>query len=141
MPADASALRTALAAWATQVAGAAAAAAVPIMQRDPRVPHDSGELVGSIRADRDVKVAGSRRTVRVRAPVIQARTTDQGARAHPIYPRRPGGLLVFNWPKAGGVVFFRHVHHPGNAAHPWWEAVLHDAWGPALVQAARSTSL
>lgn len=142
MPADLTALRTRLGTWATQVVTVASDETVRIAQRDPRVPRgDTLELVGSIRSLHDTKVSGTRRSVTVQAPVIQAATTDKGARAHRIVPRRAGGLLVFHWPKAGGVVFLRHVNHPGNAPRPWWEAVLRDAWRHALRTAARRTSL
>jgi hypothetical protein len=141
MPADASRLRTALGTWATQVVAAAGPETARIAQRDPRVPvGDSRELVGSIRSLNDVKVGGTRRSVTVVAPVIQAATTDKGARAHRIVPRRAGGLLVFHWPKAGGTVFLRSVNHPGNPPRPWWEAVIRDAWRQALRTAARRTS-
>src|SRR5262249_53299664 len=139
MPADLTALRTALGQWATQVVGVAGDETVRLAQRDPRVPHNTGELVGSIRSLRDVKVAGTAREVTVVAPVIQAATTDKGARAHPIRPKRAGGLLVFYWPKAGGTVFLRHVNHPGNDPKPWWRQVLTDAYRAALPVAARRT--
>jgi hypothetical protein len=142
MPADASKLRAALGSWATQVVAVAGPETARIAQRDARVPiGESRELVGSIRARHDVRVSGTERTVTVIAPVIQAATTDKGARAHRIVPRRAGGVLVFHWPKAGGVVFLRHVNHPGNPPRPWWEAVLRDAWRTALRTAARRTSL
>jgi hypothetical protein len=135
-------LRTRLGTWATQVVTAASDETVRIARRDPRVPRgETGELIGSIRSLHDTKVAGSRRTVTVVAPVIQAATTDKGARAHRIVPKRAGGLLVFHWPKAGGVVFLRHVNHPGNAPRPWWQAVLTDAWRQGLRTAARRTPL
>jgi hypothetical protein len=142
MPADASALRTRLGTWATQVVTAASDETVHIARRDPRVPvGDTRELVGSIHSLHDTKVAGSRRVVTVVADVIQAATTHKGARAHRIVPRRAGGVLVFHWPKAGGVVFLRHVNHPGNPPRPWWDAVLRDAWRQALRIAARRTPL
>jgi hypothetical protein len=72
------------------------------------------------------------------APVIQASTTDKGARPHVIVPRRAGGLLVFNWPKAGGTVFLRRVHHPGNPPDPWWRQTLERNWPQALKLAART---
>lgn len=142
MPADLAILRSRLESWATQVVTAASEETVRIARRDARVPRgETGELIGSIRSLRDTKVGGSRRSVTVVAPVIQAATTDRGARAHRIVPKRAGGLLVFHWPKAGGTVFLRHVNHPGNAPRPWWEAVLRDAWRQGLRAAARRTPL
>jgi hypothetical protein len=38
---------------------------------------------------------------------------------HIIRPRKPGGLLVFYWPKVGRVVAFRFVHHPGQKGNPY----------------------
>lgn len=53
---------------------------------------------------------------------------DQGAMRHPIKPRKPGGMLVFFWPKVGRVVHLRSVRHPGNRAYHWvmrgYEAAL-----------------
>lgn len=46
---------------------------------------------------------------------------DQGTPPHPIFPRKPGGMLVFYWAKVGHVVRFRSVSHPGNRAYHWAE--------------------
>jgi hypothetical protein len=142
VPADLTVLRARLGTWATQVVTVAADEAVSIIKRDPRVPRgETLELVNSVRSRRDTKVSGTRRSVTLEAPVIQAVTTDQGARGHPIRPKRAGGLLVFHWPKVGRVVFFRHVNHPGNPPRPWWEAVVTDGCRQALRIAARRTRL
>lgn len=108
---------------------------------DPRVPTKEGKLRQSIRCRNDVKVAGTQRTTTVEAPIIQAATTDKGARGHRIQPRSGGGLLVFDWPKAGGVVYLRSVNHPGNPARPWWNAVITAAWRTAIRAAAAGSSL
>lgn len=39
---------------------------------------------------------------------------DQGTRPHRIFPRRPGGLLVFYWAKVGMWVDMTMVNHPGS---------------------------
>ncbi len=41
----------------------------------------------------------------------------EGTRAHPIYPKKAGGLLRFQWdkgPRGPGIYFFRKVNHPGT---------------------------
>jgi hypothetical protein len=46
----------------------------------------------------------------------------QGTKPHEIGPGPK--VLHFNWPKAGGYVFFASVHHPGTKPQPWlWQAV------------------
>jgi hypothetical protein len=57
-------------------------------------------------------------------PVIQAATTNTGARPHVIRPRRPGGVLSFYSQRSGGRVFTRVVHHPGNVGTHWWDRVI-----------------
>lgn len=52
------------------------------------------------------------------SPLIQAATTNYGARPHTITAR--GRALSFYWPRAGKVVFARTVHHPGNVGTGWW---------------------
>jgi hypothetical protein len=103
------------------------------------IPVDSGELRGSIRVEPVQSLGGGRYRFRMVAPVIQAATTDKGARPHPIRPRRAGGLLVFNWPKAGGVVHLRGVNHPGNRAQNWWRPLLERSYRQGLLLAGRQT--
>lgn len=143
MPVDASRLNAAIERWSVAVMYVARDRTVAHAREDGRVPIGPPRSTGgpklreSIRGDPQVQVSGTRRTARVFAPVIQAATTDKGARAHVIRPKRAGGLLVFYWPKAGQTVFLPRVNHPGNAPHPWWEAVVRDAYAQALVEAAR----
>lgn len=137
MTVDATRLNRGLVRLGTQIAYAARDETVAQMRRHPLVPRDTGELVGSIRGEPAVIVTGTRSTFRVKAPVIQALTTDKGARPHVIRPRRQGGLLVFSWPKAGGTVFLRHVNHPGNRPMPWWRDVVTQSFRQALPIAAR----
>lgn len=54
-----------------------------------------------------------------------------GARPHVITARRASALR-FYWPKAGKVVYFRQVNHPGNQPNPWWKRSLEHA--PARLQ-------
>ena len=49
---------------------------------------------------------------------------DQGTKPHPIYPKKPGGRLVFFWPKVGHVVILRSVQHPGNRGSKFLERGL-----------------
>lgn len=106
-------------------------------RRHPFVPYDKGQLRGSIRRDPGIILAGPVSRGKVRAPVIQATTTDKGARPHVIRPRNPGGRLVFYWPKAGQVVALRKVNHPGNLPMPWWRDVITQSYRQALPIAAR----
>lgn len=48
-----------------------------------------------------------------------------GARPHVIFPTRAQALR-FYWGKAGRVVYFKKVNHPGNQANPWWKNSLRD---------------
>ncbi len=57
----------------------------------------------------------------------------QGTRPH-VIRAKPGGVLRFNWPKAGGIVFFAKVNHPGNAPNPFFNQVV-NRWGQYLTRA------
>lgn len=85
-------------------------------------PHRSYELRESIEVRSHHSGPGLFRIVAV-APVVQAATTNSGARPHVIRPRR-GKVLSFHWPKAGGRVAFRYVNHPGNRGTHWWDKVI-----------------
>jgi hypothetical protein len=56
-----------------------------------------------------------------------AMANDQGARPHFIFPKKPGGELVFYWAKVGRVVHLPSVFHPGNRAYHWAERGLRAA--------------
>ncbi len=78
---------------------------------------------------------------RISAPVIQAKTTDQGSPPHPIEGRP---LLRFWWPngpRGPRIYFYRFVNHPGNAPMNWWLPALREAFGPTLLAKAVSTPL
>lgn len=50
----------------------------------------------------------------------------QGARPHAIFPKKKGGRLVFDWPKAGlHPAVFKSVWHPGNRAQPFLRDALY----------------
>lgn len=138
MSADASRLIAGLERWAGQTHSRAVEDVPQLIRQSGDVPRKDGELAAAIRSTPSLR-AGSRFVARALAPVIQAATTDKGARPHVIVPRRPGGVLVFHWPKAGGTVYLRRVHHPGNPPRPWWRKAVTDAYQRALRDAARST--
>lgn len=48
-----------------------------------------------------------------------------GPQGQPITPKRPGGVLVFDWPAAGGIVFARSVR--GSEPTRWWTKTV-EAW-------------
>lgn len=54
--------------------------------------------------------------------VKYAAVHELGSRPHPITPKKAGGTLVFFWPKAGRVVHFKSVMHPGT--DPYYFASL-----------------
>lgn len=47
---------------------------------------------------------------------VYAAAVEKGARRHKIqeYPKPYGKWLVFYWRKAGGIVYFKQVNHPGQ---------------------------
>lgn len=50
----------------------------------------------------------------------------EGARAHTIRPRNPGGTLRFYWERVGYVVYFKSVKHPGVGSTPFLTSSLED---------------
>jgi hypothetical protein len=110
----------------------------PISTPTPTSTRAPGELRRAIRAlPTPLLASGTAYRGRLVVPVIQAATTDKGARAHVIRPRRAGGMLRFYWPQAGGIVHRRWVNHPGNAPMRWWQSGLRRHAQPALRAAAR----
>lgn len=67
-------------------------------------------------------------TVTVETPVVQAATTNTGARPHRIVPRRAKAL---RFQVGGRTVFARSVNHPGNKPTFWWTRTV-SAW-PQIV--------
>lgn len=104
----------------------------PLGKQVPRGRPPGGLRKSIARDPAGSQLAGSGVRGRIVAPVIQAHTTEHGAPAHVIRPRRAGGLLVFYWPKLGRIVGFRFVNHPGNQPKPWWLRALRSTYGPAL---------
>lgn len=86
-----------------------------------RAPHKSYELRNSITV-RAIQSGPTTFRIVMDAPVIQAATTNSGARPHVIRARR-AKMMRFYWPKVGRVVYFRSVNHPGNKGTGWWDKV------------------
>lgn len=138
MPSDARRLKEALRYWALLVTDEANIRMEQYAQQE--APRVTGDLARSIKR-KPTRVVGDRMEAGLVATTIQAATTSKGARPHVIRPKRAGGRLVFYWPKAGGVVAFPKVNHPGNRGTKWWPAVHRRRWPRALKAAARGRRL
>lgn len=97
------------------------------------VPRRTQELHDSIEVDSvDDYDRGTRARVVVGAPYarfVNDGTGLYGPRGDFIRPRKAGGVLVFDWPAAGGIVFTRRVS--GSEPTHFWERAL-DQW-PRIV--------
>lgn len=100
-----------------QVAGAARRLA-------PRGKGDGPHLADNI--DSKLVPSSDGYSVEITAGVPHAIFVHRGTRPHPI---DGNPLLVFDWPKAGGTVFLRHVNHPGTKPNKF------------MLEAARSVGL
>lgn len=123
--------------WGDQLADAMRDEA-PISTPTPTSTRPPGELRQSIRSTRPV-IGMSAFRFRLLAPVIQAATTDKGARPHVIRARR-AKVLRFYWergPAGPGIYRFPKVNHPGNAPQDWWGPGLRRQAQPSLRRAAR----
>lgn len=95
------------------------------MQTELRVaaPHKTYTLRNSIEV-RSLHTGPALFTIRAETgDLVQANTTNDGARPHIIRPRR-AKALSFYWPKVGARVVRRFVNHPGNAGTHWWDKVV-----------------
>jgi hypothetical protein len=97
-------------------------------------PRRTGELVGSIERD-DPTVAGDTININVTVGAEYARYVDEGTGIYgpdgrPITPKRPGGVLRFDWPAAGGIVFARRVR--GSPPTRFWQKAV--AMWPFIVR-------
>ena len=90
------------------------------------VPVDTGELFDSITASSTLR--GNSLVVVVESPLVQAATTNSGARPHVITPRR---ARVLRFRTGGRVVYARRVNHPGNAGTHWFDRAMAQ-WGRAV---------
>lgn len=85
----------------------------------------TGELLSTIRTEDDspgVLVTAGRE-----GQTPQLGYQIYGTSPHVIRPRNPGGLLVFFWAKAGRVVAFKKVNHPGTAANRFVQESIYAA--------------
>lgn len=83
---------------------------------------ETGELVRKT----GVEIVSATKNRIVSAAVIDVTYGEfviEGTPPHVIRARR-GRALRFNWPKAGGVVFFAKVNHPGTTANPFFSQVI-----------------
>lgn len=99
---------------------------------------------GAVALERELRVNAPARTTRLRRSVrvrqvrsgmtsfqivaetddlVQAKTTNTGARRHVIRPRS-AKTLRFYWPKVGRVVYPLSVRHPGNKGSRWWDRTM-----------------
>lgn len=99
------------------------------------MPRRSGALAASAEVE-SVEVTARGASARIVVGAEYAVWVNEGTGIYgpdgvPIEPRRPGGVLVFDWPAAGGIVFTRRVS--GSEPTHYWERTL-EAW-PAIVGA------
>jgi hypothetical protein len=80
-----------------------------------------------------MSASGNRITAVAVIDVTYGEFVVQGTAPH-IIRAKPGGVLAFNWPKAGGVVFFAKVNHPGTAPNPFFKQVI-SRWADYLRRA------
>jgi hypothetical protein len=95
------------------------------MQTELRVaaPHKTYQLRNSI-VVRSLHTGPALFTITAETgDLVQANTTNDGARPHIIRPRR-AQVLSFYWPKVGARVVRRFVNHPGNVGSHWWDRVV-----------------
>ena len=85
-------------------------------------PVDTGALSRST----SITYTQSRNSVKwdVVVDVPYAEAQAFGARPHVI---KGNPYLRFYWPKAGKVVYFQKVNHPGNQPNRWWDNWLREA--------------
>lgn len=85
-------------------------------------PVDTGELANSIKVSARQTGPETFTITAETGDLIQANTTNTGARPHIIRARR-ARTLAFYWPKVGRVVHPVFVRHPGNRGTHWWDRV------------------
>lgn len=108
-----------------------------VEQLRSNMPYRSGDMQRSVEVE-SVEEGDSNVVVRVVVHSEYAVYQNYGTGIYgpdgvPIYPRTPGGVLVFDWPAAGGVVFLRHV--AGTEPQHFWERTL-DQWPQIVAEAA-----
>lgn len=90
-------------------------------------PRTTGQLAESITAT-PIRSNPDRSSFTVETgDLIQAETTEKGARPHIILPRR-ARALAFTPRGSSRVVVVKRVNHPGNPARPWFAPTV-GKWG------------
>ncbi len=85
-------------------------------------PRGTGELARKTGVE-VASTSGNRITAVAVIDVTYGEFVIQPTRPHVIRAKR-GRALRFNWPKAGGVVFFAKVNHPGTRPNPFFSQVI-----------------
>lgn len=95
------------------------------MQAELRVhaPHRTYKLRQSIKVTSHRQSPYVFRITAETGDLVQARTTNTGARPHVIRARR-AKTLRFYWAKVGKVVTPISVRHPGNKGTRWWDRTI-----------------
>lgn len=98
-----------------------------------RCSRRTGALADSIEAT-PATDEGTRITAEIHVGEDYGRWQDEGTGIYGpdggrIYPLKPGGVLAFDWPAAGGMVFFRSV--AGSPGTRFWSDTVDD-W-PSIV--------
>lgn len=87
-------------------------------------PVRTGTLRASITADPVRRTGPWALTSGISATAPYAAPVHEGARPHIIRPKHARALR-FDWPKAGGIVFFKKVNHPGNRPNRFLSNAVH----------------
>lgn len=130
--ADVSGLKAHLLEWAGLVHSAAVAGTEVAV----RLAAPVGEVDGGATRDGIVTTGGSAGpvfTANIQSTTEQGDYVEFGTSPHSIDPVN-ATVLVF--PGDGGMVFARHVDHPGNVAMPWFHPTLEAEWPAQLELAA-----
>lgn len=112
-------------------------ATVFIQTVQDNAPRRTGDLVDSVRGN-PVVVQPAQVTTTVEVEAEYGRYQDEGTgiygpEGRPIRPTKPGGVLVFDWPAVGGIVFAREVR--GTEPTRFWQKAV-DAWPRMVAQVA-----
>lgn len=89
-------------------------------------PKKTGHLMGSIKYKKLSGPGGI--TFEAGSNARHALWMEKGTRPHLITPKKPGGMLVFFWPKMGKTVHLKSVNHPGTKAYRFMEKGFDKAW-------------
>ena len=85
----------------------------------------SGKLQDSV--GHEVQERWGEHRLKFTASAPYASFVERGTKAHPIHPKRPGGMLRFYWEKLGKWVSLKRVNHPGTPAYRFLIDNIHRA--------------